>query len=89
MSPKAPKTPTEAAPNNIPPHVPTELKALDRAITLLGERTKIELRQKKQLELIELLGEYPNAKTATAWKALLKQVRTDDVWEREKEKPSA
>ncbi len=60
------------------PQVPTELSKLDRAIALLGERAKgLELRSSKQIELAQLLGRYPDAETAAAWKSSLKKQRAN------------
>ena len=64
----------------IPPEVPTELGPLDRAIMLLGSRTKGELRAKHQQELARLLGRYPDTETAAVWKKALKELRKDEFY---------
>ncbi len=57
------------------PQVPEDLAELDRAIELLGERAKGQLRASKQDELVLLLHAYPNVPTAAAWKSELKRRR--------------
>jgi hypothetical protein len=65
----------------LPPKVPDTLEALTRAITLLGAFAKDTLRQSKREELLLLLGRCPpNSATATAWKAMLKKLREDEIW---------
>ena len=64
----------------IPPKVPVELSQLDRAIMLLGERAKRELKSKRQKELTALLGRCPDAETAAVWKAALKKLRSDEIF---------
>ncbi|MEQ8962224.1 MAG: hypothetical protein RLP02_30580, partial [Coleofasciculus sp. C2-GNP5-27] len=59
---------------DLPPKVPGDKDSLQRAICLLGNRTKSELKQKQQTELRELIGTYPNAQVAADWKKGLKQV---------------
>lgn len=59
----------------IPPKIPQELKELERAITLLGNRTKAELRGKPRQELENLVGRYPNVETAMEWKRFLRTTR--------------
>lgn len=67
----------------IPPRVPTELPDLERAIILLGERCKYELKTKARTKLVELLGDYPDIDTAMSWKRALKQLRQDEVFQDE------
>jgi hypothetical protein len=66
----------------LPPIVPTTLVALDRAIILLGARSKGEqLRASKVQEIVGLLGRYPDAVTALAWKTELKKLRDDEIYD--------
>lgn len=57
-----------------PSRVPQSKEKLERAICLLGNRTKAELNSKAHQELVALLGSYPNSKEAAAWKQFLKQI---------------
>ncbi len=59
---------------DLPPKVPGDKDSLQRAICLLGNRTKSELKPKHQTELKELIGTYPNPQRAADWKKGLKQV---------------
>jgi len=69
-------------PPRMPPLVPSTRVALDRAIVLLGARSKGEtLRASKIQELVGLLGRYPDATTALAWKSELKRLRDDEIWD--------
>lgn len=68
----------------MPTIVPTTLVALDRAIVLLGARSKGEtLRASKVQEIVGLLGRYPDPITAGAWKtelkSLLKTLRSEKL----------
>lgn len=65
----------------VPPKVPVLAAELQRAIMLLGERTKHELKAMKRQEIIDLLGRYPDAQTAATWKSALKKVRQDEIFE--------
>jgi hypothetical protein len=64
-----------------PPMVPHRRAPLERAIILLGCRAAGDLRASKRVELISLIGAYPDAKTATAWKSTLKRLRADEIFE--------
>jgi hypothetical protein len=76
MPPKPQNTP------RMPPIVPTSRVALDRAIVLLGARSKGEqLRASKVQEIVGLLGRYPDAVTAAAWKSELKKLRDDEIFD--------
>lgn len=66
--------------DNLPPRVPTTLSELQRAITLLGSRQTLDLKRRPRAELIELLGEYPDQRTAAEWKRFLKRLRKDEIW---------
>ena len=57
----------------LPPQIPQSEEKLERAICLLGSRTKVELSSKSALELVALVGRYPNPQEAAAWKQCLKQ----------------
>ena len=65
----------------LPPRVPTDLPALDQAITLLGNRTKDALTAPARRKLVDLVGTYPDQKTAAVWKATLKEIRRELVAE--------
>ena len=71
-------------PNNaprMPPHVPSTRIALDRAIVLLGERSKGEqLRASKIEELVGLVGRYPDPATARVWKTEFQALRSDEIF---------
>ena len=61
----------------IPPKIPAP-EHLDRAIVLLGNRTKSDLKPESKEELTELIGEYPDTKQqAAAWKSFLKRYKKD------------
>jgi hypothetical protein len=57
-----------------PPQIPQSEKKLERAICLLGSRTKVELSSKSVQELVALVGRYPNPQEAAVWKQFLKQM---------------
>lgn len=61
----------------IPPNIPKNLSELERAITLLGNRIKAELKEKSRQELKKLLGGYPNGSEAEIWKHYLKVLRKE------------
>ena len=56
------------------PQIPQSEKKLERAICLLGSRTKVELSSKSVQELVALVGRYPNPQEAAVWKQFLKQM---------------
>ncbi len=58
----------------LPPQIPQFSKDVERAICLLGSRTKVELSGKSAQELIALVGRYPNPQEAATWKQHLKQI---------------
>ena len=58
----------------LPPQIPQSEEKLERAICLLGSRTKVELSSKSALELVALMGRYPNPQEAAVWKQYLKQM---------------
>ncbi len=58
----------------LPPQIPQSEKKLERAICLLGSRTKVELSSKSAQELVALMGRYPNPQEAALWKQYLKQM---------------
>ena len=60
---------------NLPPKIPKELELLDRAITLLGNRTKNPLKSKPTEELQNLISATPNEKKAAIWKKELRRIR--------------
>jgi len=64
-------------PSPLPPKVPVNLPELDRAITLLGNRTKSELNAKPKRELEQLLGTYPSVPQAVQWKTALSKMRKE------------
>jgi hypothetical protein len=59
---------------NLPPKLPGTSEALQRAILLLGNRTKSELGDKPKAELENLIGAYPTSEQAALWKQTLKQL---------------
>jgi hypothetical protein len=59
---------------NLPPKIPGTSEALQRAILLLGNRTKSELGDKSRRELENLIGVYPATEEAALWKQSLKQL---------------
>jgi hypothetical protein len=59
---------------NLPPRLPNTLEALQRAILLLGNRTKSQLKDKSRQELEDLIGAYPTSDQAALWKQTLKQL---------------
>jgi hypothetical protein len=59
---------------NLPPKLPGTSEALQRAILLLGNRTKSELGDKSRQELQALIGAYPTSEQAALWKQTLKQL---------------
>jgi hypothetical protein len=58
----------------MPPKLPGTQEALQRAILLLGNRTKSHLGNKPRQELESLIGAYPSAEQAALWKQNLKQL---------------
>jgi hypothetical protein len=71
MDPKQDSTPRQL------PKIPQTLADLDRAIMLLGNRTKVELKSVPRKELEQLIGDYPNLRVAARWKAELTQLRKE------------
>jgi hypothetical protein len=72
--------PTPSAPPRMPPLVPPTRVALERAIILLGARSKGEnLRARTVTELVGLLGRFPDPVTAGVWKAELKRLRDESI----------
>jgi hypothetical protein len=65
------KAPTASS---LPPKVPGAPEALQRAILLLGNRTKSQLGDKSRQELEDLIGAYPSSEQAALWKQTLKQL---------------
>jgi hypothetical protein len=55
-----------------PPKLPATSTELDRAIVLLGSRSRTELNAKARTELVELIGTYPDSLTASVWKKQLR-----------------
>ncbi len=54
--------------DSLPPTIPSNPDDLQQAICLLGNRSKTQLGKKPKKQLIELIGVYPDAATATLWK---------------------
>ena len=65
--------------SSLPPKFPETLEELERAITLLGNRVKAELKTKARRELEQLLGAYPDVQQATDWKTELKRRRKEEL----------
>jgi hypothetical protein len=61
-------------PANLPPKLPGSPETLQRAILLLGNRTKSQLKDKSRRELEELIGAYATSEQAALWKQTLKQL---------------
>ncbi len=59
---------------NLPPKLPGTPEAVQRAILLLGNRTKSQLGDKPRRELEDLIGAYPTSELAALWKQSLKQL---------------
>ena len=64
-----------------PPKIPKDLAQLERAILLLGNRSKAELTPKPRRELEELIGTYPTLDQAVGWKMTLRRLRKRQVEE--------
>lgn len=64
----------------VPPKTPENLADLERAIVLLGARAKGPLTKPRRVELVDLVGAYPDAAAATSWKASLKPLRDDEFF---------
>jgi hypothetical protein len=73
MDPKQDNTPRQMT------KIPQTLADLDRAIMLLGNRTKVELKSVPRKELEQLIGDYPNLRVAARWKAELTQLRKERI----------
>ncbi|MBX7224015.1 MAG: hypothetical protein K1Y36_29130 [Blastocatellia bacterium] len=58
-----------------PPRVPQTAKELNRAILLLGFRSRCDLQPGARDELRALVGSYPLPETAAVWKATLREIR--------------
>jgi hypothetical protein len=67
---------------SLPPKLPLDHARLDRAIVLLGCRSRGELRLSKRDELVALVGLYPEPSLALRWKTALKSVRDDEIFSR-------
>ncbi len=63
------------AKNDTPPRTPETDEQLDRAIMLLGSRTKVEATTKVRAEIKALVGAYPTQAQAATWKSQLKAKR--------------
>jgi len=57
-----------------PPCLPRSEDELKRAVCLLGNRSKAELKSLGHQELVALVGSYPSAEEAANWKQYLKQI---------------
>ena len=73
MEPKQDNTPHQLA------KIPETLPELDRAIMLLGARTKVELKSGPKGELEKLIGTCPNSRVAARWKAELTKLRKERI----------
>ena len=56
----------------MPIKIPADPSHIQRAITLLDNRTKADIHTKARQELIELVGSYPSIEQASIWKSSLK-----------------
>ncbi len=59
---------------SFPPKIPDRHEERERAIVLLGNRSRGELKEKARQELTSLLDSYPDPETAKLWKQSLRQV---------------
>lgn len=57
-----------------PPQIPQSKDKLERAISLLGNRSQADLKSKPAQELVTLLGRFPSPEEAIVWKQSLKQL---------------
>jgi hypothetical protein len=62
-----------------PPLIPKKLTDLERAINLLGNRVKSDLKMKSRQELEQLLGAYPTVPQSAVWKQFLKSLRKESL----------
>ena len=67
-------TPVEFPGTTYPFKLPRDEASFQRVISLLGHRTKGELKNKARQELIGLIGSYPSAEQAAFWKKNLKSL---------------
>lgn len=58
----------------LPPRVPKKVDKLNRAISLLGNCVTVQLRDKTQKELEQLIGTYPTKQQAKIWRKRLQEV---------------
>lgn len=63
--------------DELPPRIPEELKDLERAVLLLGNRWRTDLNPKARKELEALVGRYPSKEQAAAWKTALRGLREE------------
>jgi hypothetical protein len=61
----------------LPPVVPNTVEDIERAVVLLGNRVRNELRRGPRHELEALIGKYPTRTDAVAWKISLKRMRKE------------
>jgi len=61
----------------LPPRIPEDLKDLERAVLLLGNRWRTDLNPKARRELEDLVGRYPSKAQAALWKSALRALREE------------
>jgi hypothetical protein len=64
---------------SLPPRLPQNDEELNKVITLLGNRKRVELNARARHELERLIGVYPTAKEASAWKRVLRRVYQESI----------
>lgn len=60
--------------SSLPPKIPSTAVQLERAIGLLGNRSRGDLGKKARKELLGLIGKYPNPDLARYWKIELRKL---------------
>jgi len=71
------KSPLNQGLSPLPRKIPADTDQLQRAITLLGNRTQADLQTKPRQELVELIGGYPSAEQAAVWKQSLRRMQKE------------
>lgn len=72
---------------SLPPRLPQNEEELNKVITLLGNRKRVDLNARARRELERLIGVYPTVKEASAWKRVLRRVYQETVQQAENHMP--
>lgn len=72
---------------SLPPRLPQNEEELNKVITLLGNRKRVDLNARARRELERLIGVYPTAKEASAWKRVLRRVYQERLRQAENHTP--